>query len=100
MNVGGREASRQSRSPARYQFRRNQTPNRAITALRNVLELEKKFEFTDRAVMGGLDIFIHNSAAELPWIRDVEPLRGTNYAALQPGQRHRWASTVMGRLRE
>ena len=100
MNVGGREASRQSRSPARYQFRRNQTPNRAITALRNVLELEKKFEFTDRAVMGGLDIFIDNSAAELPWIRDVEPLRGTNYAALQPGQRHRWASTVMGRLRE
>jgi ATP-dependent DNA helicase RecG len=100
MNVGGREASRQSRIPARYQSKRDQAPNRVITALRNVLELEKKFEFTDRAVMGGLDRLIENSAAELPWIRDVEPLRGTSYAALQPGQRHRWASAVIGRLRE
>ena len=100
MNVGGREASRQSRIPARYQSKRDQAPNRVITALRNVLELEKKFEFTDRAVMGGLDRLIENSAAELPWIRDVEPLRGTSYAALQPGQRHRWASAVIGRLHE
>jgi ATP-dependent DNA helicase RecG len=49
--------------------------------------------------MGGLDKFIDQSASALSWIRDIEPLRGTNYAALQPGQRHRWASAVMGQIR-
>jgi ATP-dependent DNA helicase RecG len=72
---------------------------RAITALRKILELERSREFTDQAVMGGLDKFIERSAKVLPWIRDIEPLRGTSYAVLQPGQRHRWASAVMGRLR-
>jgi len=102
MNVGGREASRQSRTPARSSGdvgAQNQSPERAINALRNILEQERKFEFTDRAVMGGMDRFIENSAAALPWIRDIEPLQGTSYAVLQPGQRHRWASAVMGRLR-
>lgn len=94
MNVGGREAAQRSRGSVQ-----SQTPSRAVTALRNVLELERKLEFTDRAVMGGLDKFIEQSATALPWIRDIEPLGGTNYAALQPGQRHRWASAVMGRLR-
>ena len=75
------------------------THDRAATALRNILELEKKLEFTDRAVTGGLDRFIERSATALPWISDIEPLQGSNYAALQPGQRHRWASAVMGRLR-
>jgi ATP-dependent DNA helicase RecG len=93
MNVGGREAARRSRTSTR-----NQTPDKAVSALRNILELERKLEFTDRAVMGGLDKFIQQSAVALPWIRDIEPLKGTNYAALQPGQRHRWASAVMGRL--
>jgi ATP-dependent DNA helicase RecG len=88
----GRRSQYTNRTPA-------QSPDRAISALKNVLELERKFEFTDRAVMGGLDKFIEISAASLPWIRSVEPLGGTNYAALQPGQRHRWASAVMGRLR-
>jgi len=73
--------------------------DRAANALRGILELERKLEFTDRAVTGGLDKFIERSAASMPWLRDIEPLRGTNYAALQPGQRHRWASAVMGRLR-
>jgi ATP-dependent DNA helicase RecG len=102
MNVGGREASRQSRTPTRTSKgggEQNQSPERAINALRNILEQERKFEFTDRAVMGGMDRFIENSAAVLPWIRDIEPLEGTSYAVLQPGQRHRWASAVMGRLR-
>ncbi|HJP27352.1 MAG TPA: ATP-dependent DNA helicase RecG [Dehalococcoidia bacterium] len=94
MNIGGREASRQSRSATP-----NQSPDRIINALQNVLELERKFEFTDRAVMGGLDKFIEQSSSALPWIRDIEPLRGSNYANLQPGQRHRWASAVMGQIR-
>ena len=100
MNVGGREASRQSRTRSAS---RSSAPSMdsqlAITALRNILELERSREFTDQAVMGGLDKFIEHSAKALPWIRDVEPLRGTSYAVLQPGQRHRWASAVMGRLR-
>lgn len=100
MNVGGREASRQSRTRSAS---RSSAPSMdsqlAITALRNILELERSREFTDQAVMGGLDKFIEHSAKALPWIRDVEPLRGTSYAVLQPGQRHRWASAVMGRLK-
>ncbi|HJO57970.1 MAG TPA: OB-fold nucleic acid binding domain-containing protein, partial [Nitrospinaceae bacterium] len=48
--------------------------------------------------MGGLDRFINHIATQLGWIRDVEPLKGTNYAALSPGQRHRWASAILGQL--
>lgn len=94
MNVGGREASRRARTTPQ-----TRTPDRTISALRNILELERTLDFTDRAVMGGLDMFIESSATDLPWIRNIDPLRGSNYAALQPGQRHRWASVVMGRLR-
>ncbi|MDG0866837.1 ATP-dependent DNA helicase RecG [Candidatus Lucifugimonas marina] len=94
MNAGGREAARRSRYAPQ-----NQGPDRAITALKNILELERSRDFTDRAVMGGLDKFIEQSAKILPWIRDIEPLRGTNYATLEPGQRHRWASSVMAKLR-
>ena len=70
----------------------------ATKSLKNVLNLERKLEFTDRAVMGGLDRFISHIATQLGWIRDVEPLKGTNYAALSPGQRHRWASAILGQL--
>jgi len=49
--------------------------------------------------MGGLDRFIEQASGSLPWIRDIEPLRGTNYASLQPGQRHRWAAAVMTKIR-
>ena len=100
MNVGGREESRQSRT---HTTKRSSSPSmdseRAITSLRNILELERSRAFTDQAVMGGLDKFIEQSMKALPWIRDVEPLRGASYAVLQPGQRHRWASSVMGRLK-
>ena len=48
--------------------------------------------------MGGLDRFIEQAVVSLPWIRDIEPLRGTSYAALRPGQRHRWAAAVMGKI--
>ncbi len=73
-------------------------PEQAANSLRNVLELERKLEFSDRAVMGGLDRFIERASGHLQWIRDIEPLGGTNYAALQPGERHRWASAVMAKI--
>jgi hypothetical protein len=73
-------------------------PEQAANSLRNVIELERKLEFSDRAVMGGLDRFIERASGHLQWIRDIEPLGGTNYAALQPGERHRWASAVMAKI--
>ncbi len=94
LDAGEPDVSDRSRSAVS-----DQSPERMSTALKNVLELERKLEFTDRAVMGGLDKFIERVAVTMPWIRDLEPLRGTGYAALQPGQRHRWASDVMARLR-
>jgi ATP-dependent DNA helicase RecG len=73
---------------------------RSTDSLRNVLQLERKFQFSDRAVIGGLDRFIERVATSLPWIRDVEPLAGTSYAALEPGQRHSWASAVAAIITE
>jgi len=49
--------------------------------------------------MGGLDKFIERTATDLPWIREIEPLKGSSYAALAPGLRYRWASAVMVRLK-
>ena len=79
-------------------YSRQTSSDHATKSLKNVLNLERKLEFTDRAVMGGLDRFISHIATQLGWIRDVEPLKGTNYAALSPGQRHRWASAILGQL--
>ena len=79
-------------------YSRQTSSDHATKSLKNVLNLERKLEFTDRAVMGGLDRFINHIATQLGWIRDVEPLKGTNYAALSPGQRHRWASAILGQL--
>ena len=79
-------------------YSRQTSSDHATNSLKNVLNLEQKLEFTDRAVMGGLDRFISHIATQLGWIRDVEPLKGTNYAALSPGQRHRWASAILGQL--
>ena len=79
-------------------YSRQTSSDHATKSLKNVLNLERKLEFTDRAVMGGLDRFISHIATQLGWIRDVEPLKGTNYAALSPGQRHRWASAILSQL--
>ena len=79
-------------------YSKQTSSDHAKKSLKNVLDLERKLEFNDRAVMGGLDRFINHIAEQLGWIRDVEPLKGTNYAALSPGQRHRWASAIMGQL--
>ncbi len=95
MSGRGSDSGRSSPEPAP-----NLGMDRAKNSLRNILELERKLEFADRAVMGGLDRFIEQASSSLPWIRDIEPLHGTSYAALQPGQRHRWASAVMGKISE
>ena len=79
-------------------YSKKTSSDHATKSLKNVLDLERKLEFNERAVMGGLDRFISHIAPQLGWIRDVEPLKGTIYAALSPGQRHRWASAIMGKL--
>ena len=79
-------------------YSRQTSSDHAAKSLKNVLDLERKLEFTDRAVMGGFDRFINHLSAQLGWIRDVEPLKGTTYAALSQGQRHRWASAIISRL--
>ena len=79
-------------------YSKQTSPDHATKSLKNVLDLERKLEFNDRAVMGGLDRFISHIAPQVGWIRDVAPLKGTNYAALSPGQRQRWASAIMGQL--
>ena len=79
-------------------YSKQTSSDHAKKSLKNVLDLERKLEFNDRAVMGGLDRFINHITPQLGWIRDVEPLKGTSYAALLPGQRHRWASAIMGQL--
>ena len=80
------------------QLNRNSKPSRELRALKNILELEQKLEFTNRAVMGGLDSFIEQIPKSMQWILKVEPLSGSRYAVLEPGQRHRWASLVLARL--
>ena len=79
-------------------YSKKTSSDHATKSLKNVLDLERKLEFNDHAVMGGIDRFISHIAAQVGWIRDVEPLKGTSYAALSPGQRHRWASAIMGKL--
>ena len=79
-------------------YSKQTSPDHATKSLKNVLDLERTLEFNDRAVMGGLDRFISHIAPQVGWIRDVAPLKGTNYAALSPGQRQRWASAIMGQL--
>ena len=86
--------------PRSRQRTRQNAPGSSTDSLRNVLQLERTFEFSDRAVIGGLDRFIEQVATSLPWIRDVEPLAGTSYAALEPGQRHSWASAVVAIITE
>ena len=63
-------------------YSKHTSSDQATKSLKNVLDLERKLEFNDRAVMGGLDRFINHITPQLGWIRDVEPLKGTSYAAL------------------
>jgi ATP-dependent DNA helicase RecG len=74
--------------------------------LRNILELERRKGYSDRAVMGGLDRYLKrlieggSLAAESPIMRSIMALPSHGYASLSPDQRRRWLTetlTLLGR---
>ncbi|MDH4067453.1 MAG: ATP-dependent DNA helicase RecG [Dehalococcoidia bacterium] len=78
-----------------------------IDSLRNVLELERRKGYTDRAVIGGLDKYLHNQAAQIRQsINNPELLRGfdelnlvrSDYGACSIDERKRWVAGVFGWL--
>ena len=73
-------------------------------SLRKILDLECKKDYTDSAVFGGLDKFLHNwSAQAVEAITDPQLLRrfnelcfaNFNYATLTKQQRKKWVNTVL-----
>lgn len=78
-----------------------------IDSLRNVLELEGRKGFTDRAVIGGLDKYLHKQAGQIrESINDPQLLKGfdelnlagSNYGSYSIDERKRWIANVFGWL--
>jgi ATP-dependent DNA helicase RecG len=78
-----------------------------IDSLRNVLELERRRGYTDRAVIGGLDKYLHKQAGQIRQsINDPQLLRGfdeldlarSDYGSYSIEERKRWMASVFGWL--
>ncbi len=78
-----------------------------IDSLRNVLELECRKGYTDKAVIGGLDKYLHKQAGQIRQsINDPQFLQGfdelnlvkSNYASYGVDERKRWIANVFGWL--
>jgi ATP-dependent DNA helicase RecG len=78
-----------------------------IDSLRNVLELERQKGCTDRAVIGGLDKYLHNQAGQIRHsVNNPQLLRGfdeldlakSNYGSYGIDERKRWIANVFGWL--
>jgi len=76
-------------------------------SLRNVLELERRKGYTDRAVIGGLDKYLHNQAGQIrESLNDPQLLKGfdelnlamSNYGSYSVDERKRWMVNVFGWL--
>jgi ATP-dependent DNA helicase RecG len=76
-------------------------------SLRNVLELERRKGYTDRAVIGGLDEYLHRQSGQIrESIDDPQLLRafdelnlaGSNYGSCGVDERKRWMASVFGWL--
>jgi len=76
-------------------------------ALRNILDLERRKGYTDRAVIGGLDRYLHRHAAQLRELTKDAQLLGEFdelnladfcYGSLSPEERGRWLADVTGWL--
>ena len=79
----------------------------AIDSLRNVLELERRKGCTDRAVIGGLDKYLHKQAGQIrESINNPQLLRAfdelnlarSNYGSSSVDERKRWMAGVFGWL--
>jgi ATP-dependent DNA helicase RecG len=78
-----------------------------IDSLRNVLELERQKGYTDKAVIGGLDKYLHRQAGlirqsiNVPRLLkgfDKLNLARSNYGSLDVDERKRWMTNVFGWL--
>ncbi len=78
-----------------------------IDSLRNVLELECRKGYTDKAVIGGLDQYLHKQAGQIRQsINDPQLLKGfdelnlakSNYGSYGVDERKRWMANVFGWL--
>ena len=71
-------------------------------SLRNILRLEESRDFDDRAVMGGLDRFVHlwaeEIAADLGDPPLVHQLTSTPYALMSENERRKWAGQWLAHL--
>ena len=75
-----------------------------IDSLRNILELERRKGYTDKAVIGGLDKYLHKQAWQIKQsINDPQllsgfdelDLAGSNYSAYGLDERKRWMANVL-----
>ena len=75
-----------------------------IDSLRNILELERRKGYTDKAVIGGLDKYLHKQAWQIRQsINDPQLLSGfdeldlarSNYSAYGLDERKRWMANVL-----
>jgi ATP-dependent DNA helicase RecG len=78
-----------------------------IDSLRNVLELERRKGYTDKAVIGGLDKYLHKQAGQIRQsINNPQLLNGfdelnlakSNYGSYGVDERKRWLASVFGWL--
>jgi ATP-dependent DNA helicase RecG len=78
-----------------------------IDSLRNVLELERRKGYTDKAVIGGLDKYLHKQAGQIrESINDPRVLSTfnelnlarSNYGSFSVDERKRWMAGVFGWL--
>ena len=78
-----------------------------IDSLRNILELERRKGYTDKAVIGGLDKYLHKQAGQIRQsIDDPELLRGfdefdlarSNYSSYELDERKGWLENVLNWL--
>jgi ATP-dependent DNA helicase RecG len=80
-----------------------------IESLRKILELERDKDYTDSAVIGGLDKFLHRwsgqameSITNQKLLAQFRRLRldDSKYAAMPPPHRQRWIEEILGFLAE
>ena len=71
---------------------RNRSPSSQLDAFQKILTLEAAKDYTDAAVIGGLDRFLNGIGSELTALAKKRPeLLGTPYASMTAAQRKQWA---------
>ena len=65
-----------------------------ITVFLKILDLEARQDYSNRAVVGGLDRFLEVSAGELAEVLGKAPVGPGGYALLTPADRRSWAEQI------